>query len=73
MKLDTISLDKTSPLTSPKTFGLNGLKPLSIAEESMIQEKFPTGSNRRLELYMSSGLQRTEMPDAKGRHFDFTI
>jgi hypothetical protein len=73
MKFDLTSLDKTTSLTSQKSFGLNGLKPLSKAEESMIKEKFPTGANRRLELYLASGQQRMEIPDGKGRNFDFTV
>ncbi len=67
MKLANITLEKPQPLTTAKAFGLNGMKPLSKAEESMILEKFPAASNSRLELYLSSGRTRTEQPDAKGR------
>lgn len=74
MKLANISLEKPQPAAAMKpAFGLNTMKPLSKAEESMIQEKFPAGVNNRLELYLSSGRTRTEQPDGKGRHFDFTI
>lgn len=74
MNLDKISLEKPQALqSSARTFGLNGLKPLSKAEEQLIQEKFPVGTNSRLELYLASGRGRTELPGAKGQNLDFTV
>lgn len=73
MKLANISLEKTQPPAQSKVFGLNGLKPLSGAEESMILEKFPSGGNSKLELYLANGAGRTEQPNAKGQLFDRTV
>jgi hypothetical protein len=52
---------------------VSGLKPLSNDEQELIKQQFPVGANRRLELYMSNGNQRSEMPEAKGRNFDFRV
>lgn len=52
---------------------VNGLKPLSSDEQELIKQQFPVGANRKLELYMSNGNHRSEMPEAKGRNFDFRV
>ncbi|MGM0587474.1 MAG: hypothetical protein ACQETE_03585 [Bacteroidota bacterium] len=46
---------------------------LSKDEQKMISDQFPKGSNKKLELYMSSGNQRTENPDARGNNFDYRV
>jgi len=53
--------------------GLSNLNLLSSDEQALIHEQFPLGSNRRLELYMSNGNSRMEMPESKGRNFDFRV
>lgn len=46
---------------------------LSKAEQRMIADQFPKGSNKKLELYLSSGSSRTENPDARGNNLDFRV
>lgn len=52
---------------------LSQMEKLSDAERSMISDSFPTGQNKKLELYMSSGNTATENPDSRGNNFDFRI
>lgn len=75
MKLNVIrSIEKAQALyKADKAVSLSNLSPLSRDEQSLIQEQFPQGANRKLELYLSNGNSRAEMPDAKGRNFDFRV
>lgn len=75
MKLNTINTieNAQSLYKSDKGAQLSNLTPLSGDEQSLIQEQFPRGSNRRLELYMASGGTKVEVPEAKGRNFDFRV
>lgn len=49
------------------------MKSLSKEEEMLIQDKFPKGMNRKLELYLATGSSRTEQPASKGQNFDFRV
>lgn len=75
MKLNTVkSLAQAQNVYQTSNFNsLSNLKPLSSAEENLIQEQFPQGQNKRLELYLSNGSSRMEIPEAKGRNLDFRI
>ncbi|TNE71805.1 hypothetical protein EP331_08490 [bacterium] len=56
-----------------KTMSLSNLSPLSSDEKMLIQEQFPYGANKKLELYLANGNSRMENPEAKGRNFDFRV
>lgn len=75
MKLNTINIieNAQSLYKGDKGAQLSKLTPLSSDEQSLIQEQFPRGLNRRLELYLSSGGTKVEVPEAKGRNFDFRV
>jgi hypothetical protein len=74
MKLQNVqSVESAQSLYKSGKNGLSNLKPLSSDEQALIHEQFPLGSNRRLELYMSNGNSRMEMPESKGRNFDFRV
>ena len=75
MKLEQLQgikqINKLTKLTG--TIQSKNLKPLSSEEQSMIEDKFPTGRAAKLDLYISSGQSRTEIPGSKGLNFDFKI
>jgi len=74
MKLQNVqSVENAQSLYKSGKSGLSNLKPLSSDEQALIHEQFPQGSNHRLELYMSNGNSRMEMPESKGRNFDFRV
>lgn len=74
MKLQNITLNPnaTSEVKKP-LFGLNGMKSLSKAEDEMITKTFPKEQSLRLDLYLSSGTSKTEIPNAKGQKLDFRV
>mgnify|MGYP006277841125 CR=1 FL=1 len=55
------------------SFNLKEKKPLTKEENSLINEKFPPGQKRELELYMASGTTRTENPGSRGNYFDASV
>lgn len=77
MKLNQIpSLDqinKSQETQSASRLQSKQMKPLSSEEQELIQDTFPKGMNRKLELYLATGSSRTEQPSAKGRNFDFRV
>lgn len=75
MKLNVIrSIENAHAIyKANKAVSSSNLSPLSREEQILIQKQFPQGANRRLELYLSNGNSRAEMPDAKGRNFDFRV
>ncbi len=64
-----MSAQKSKPTGMAGSVG----KSLTDAEQNMIDDQFPTGSNKKLELYMNSGDTRTEQPASKGGNLDFRI
>jgi hypothetical protein len=72
MNIQGIGLNNaTTP--AKKTSSAQPTARLSQDEQKMISDQFPKGSNKKLELYMSSGSQRTENPDARGNNFDYRV
>ncbi|HKI45643.1 MAG TPA: hypothetical protein VKA08_09965 [Balneolales bacterium] len=49
------------------------MQPLSKAEESMIQEKFPAASAKPFQVYLRSGMSRMESQISKGTQIDFRV
>jgi hypothetical protein len=56
-----------------KTQAVQQQSKLSQAEQRMISDQFPKGSNKKLELYMASGSSRMENPDARGNNLDYRV
>ncbi len=52
---------------------VRSMLPLSKAEESMIQEKFPRTEMKQFHTYMRSGIQKMESRAAKGTQVDYKI
>lgn len=72
MRLNNIGLipNQNSVQSSSKAHGNPNL---SDEELNMIQDKFPKGKNKELELYMSSGHSRVENPGSRGNNLDFRV
>lgn len=49
------------------------MQPLSKAEESMIQEKFPPASTKPFQVYLKSGMSKMESQISKGTQIDFRV
>ena len=77
MKLNQIpsleQANKTQGTQSASRLQSKQMKPLSSEEQELIQDRFPKGMNRKLELYLATGSSHTEQPAAKGQNFDFRV